>query len=240
MDLALLQENWLVAVGVGAGLLLLLIVLVALRPGAKAKGASPGTSQRSTTPQPAPKKAPAPVAERANDKEPAKKGERHQQSSASSSRQHVDIALDWKTSTPNDWRTIAGSPAADPSAPLEFSPTGLRIGPSFGVVSAVSRPAGAGDKFVCEFEARLATPPTNGKPVNFFVGPVTRDAAGNLVGYWIEQPAFAPGESTRKGAVEMTAPAASATVHVGIHGSWAAEGAGDGEVQFTRLQVRSV
>lgn len=132
-----------------------------------------------------------------------------------------------------DWKSLSGDPIA-------VSGSGLLVLPGANAVSTLSAPAREGDDFICDYEARLVTPATNGGPVNFYVGAVLKDAAGRLVGYWVEQPAFAAGETTRKGTTYATAPKGSATVHIGVHGSWLPDSSnGNGEVEFTSLRVRS-
>lgn len=145
----------------------------------------------------------------------------------------VSLVYQAGSATNTDWKTLGGDA-------ITASASGLVVLPGANAVSTLSAPAREGDNFICDYEVRLVTPANNGGPVNFYVGAVLQDATGRLIGYWVEQPAFAAGETTRKGTTYATAPKGSATVHIGVHGSWLADASnGNGEVEFTSLRVRS-
>jgi hypothetical protein len=130
------------------------------------------------------------------------------------------------------WRVAEGGPAN-----VDVSGGVLRIGHGEGALSARSAPAEAGRVYVCEFATSPMLAEDDG-PVNFHVGPVMTDANGRLIRYWIEQPPFQPGEGVRRGHVEIEAPPEAASVHVGVHGSWLADGRhGHGGVAFSSLRL---
>lgn len=235
MDLAWVQTNWIIAASAGGALLLLIVLLVTVfgrKPKMPAATAAAKTGQppsRATSQSVSPAEATAPVPA------PLAKASPIQPQQAAPKSAPIDLVLDLLRSSPADWKTASGEPSvAVPST------TGLRVRPSAGAVSVASCPAKPGDVYVCEFQVRLVEPAKNGRPVNFFVGPVTRDSSGVLANYWSEQPAFGAGETERSGLVEVTAPDGAKTVHLGAHGSWKSDGSeGDGVVEFVKLRVCS-
>jgi hypothetical protein len=240
MDLEWLQTNWAIVAAAGGGALLVFVLLivaiagsgkstksagkktnVAVRPaskpaaGAGLKNAASGKSPSATSAAPP---APAPYA----DKQEERSGPR------------VSLVLDLCASKPEDWKTPSGEAAsAVPSS------SGLLLAASTAAVSVSSAPAQAGDRFACDYEVRLVEGSPNGAPVNFHVGPVMRDAAGTLISYWLEQPPLTADQPVRRGSIEVTAPEGTATVHLGVHGSWRADGQhGTAPVEFTHLALR--
>ncbi len=122
---------------------------------------------------------------------------------------------------------------------MEVSPAGLRVGPGDAAVHARHIIVAPGTGLDCEFEIELATPASNGKLVNFYLGPVIRGSQGEVVSWWIEHPSFAPGETKRKGTLRFVAPAGAATAQPGVHGSAVPDGSafGDGTLLVKTLRL---
>lgn len=240
MDLEWLQANWAIVAAAGGGALLVLVLLIvaiagsgkraksagnktnaAVRPASKpATGSAQKTAAAGKSPSAASAAPPAPAPFADKQLEPS--GPR------------VSLVLDLGASKPEDWKTPGGEAAS--AVP---SPSGLLLAASTAAVSVISAPAQPGDQFACDYEVRLVEASPNGAPVNFHVGPVMRDAAGTLISYWLEQPPLTADQPVRRGSITVTAPEGTATVHLGVHGSWRSDGQhGNAPVEFTHLSLR--
>jgi hypothetical protein len=101
-------------------------------------------------------------------------------------------------------------------------------------------PANEGDLFATHATIALIDPGQNNIQSRFFFGPIFFDADGNVLLWW--KPFNKPDTKAVDVVVETRAPAGTATVKLGIHGSWDASGkAGDYIVGFAnaRLEKRS-
>jgi hypothetical protein len=240
MDLEWLQTNWVIAAAASGGALLVLILLIVALAGF-GKRAKPAGKKANAAVRPASKPATgsaqktaaagmSPSAASAAPPASAPFADKRQEPSGP----RVSLVLDLGASKPEDWKTPSGEAAT--AVP---SPSGLRVAAATGAVSATSAPAQPGDLFACDYEVRLVEASPNGAPVNFHVGPVMRDAAGTLISYWLEQPPLTPDQPVRRGSIEVRAPEGTATVHLGVHGSWRADGQhGTAPVEFTHLALR--
>ena len=234
MELVWVQANWIVLAAAGGGFLLLVLVILASLHGGKDRAGRKSAGSRRATPSSEVSAGPRSAVTGAR---PLPRPVAAPPSAASTESAAPELASDWSRLTWDDWKKPSGEPAN-----VEVSPAGLRIGPGEGAVSVGCMPVTPGAAFVCEFDVQLASPASNGQPVNFYVGPITRDAAGNVVGWWVEQAVFGAGETTRAGVVEATASPGAVTAHVGIHGSAKPDGAplGDGVLLVTALRLRAV
>jgi hypothetical protein len=138
--------------------------------------------------------------------------------------------------TADAWATRASKPTF-----ANFSEGALDLPPA---EHALSEPSSAkpGEVWECEYRASPVGVPSNGGNTNFHVGPVVRDAAGNLLSWWKEQPAFESGESSRTGKVVVTVPQQGVTVQIGILGSFfePPKIAGNVLVRFSDLCLRRI
>lgn len=113
------------------------------------------------------------------------------------------------------------------------------VGPGACGRSITGLPAKPGEVFQCQYDVRLLRQPTNGTPMNFFVGLQGLNEKREVVFYWVEESPFNDGETSRVGVSEAKMPDGVATVHLAAHGSWAAEGhvASDGAIEVLRLRM---
>lgn len=89
------------------------------------------------------------------------------------------------------------------------------------ITRAGKTPARENDLFELSATVRLSKKQTNRTVNGFFAGPIFYDAAGEIVKWWHPQKPFTSGEKTRKMVIRSTAPEGTASVGIGLCGSWA-------------------
>lgn len=149
-------------------------------------------------------------------------------------RRGPELKADFAKGSTDAWRKTNGSQAGG-----KILNSAYQLGPMEGVLSRESMPAEPGAVYVLEYRASVIKDPTKPGRDTFHAGPVFLDSSGKVVGWWKEQPAMRRRHGRRKRIVEIAAPPAAATVHMGIHGSWAQDGApGDLIVAFSDIRLR--
>lgn len=217
--------------GVGIGTLLLLILIVVMARGLsrrsrkKPSAIEPSRSRVATTP-----------------------GKPRSSSSAVESTparaEHLSPAGNSETPTPvPDTPPVAKTTWETRWGPL---PGGIANGdgfitlpPGMHAISHDSLPTKEGDNWICEFSIKALGSPTNGAPVTCWAGPVVLDERGEVLAWWAEQPALVPGQPSRPGSAEVTAPAGSVRVCIGVQGCQPDKGfpAADVDVEFTNVAM---
>lgn len=117
----------------------------------------------------------------------------------------------------------------------------LNIGPFVGLISREKIATNPGVLYRCEFQVRALQDSKNGKPNNFFIGPVPRDENGKVLDWWKQQPPIKMSEKIRKGRVDLRMPEGTTAVHVGILGNWADPApAGNGRIGLLSVKLSRV
>lgn len=112
----------------------------------------------------------------------------------------------------------------------------LWLGAGDGGRSVQSFPAVEGELFTAQATLALLDPGRNNIDSRFFFGPIFFDADGKVLMWW--KPFNKPGADPADVAVEARAPEGTASVKLGIHGSWDASGnAGDYVVGFANARL---
>jgi hypothetical protein len=139
------------------------------------------------------------------------------------------IVADFKSV--DTWQSLGGG-----AAPEGLGDDGFVLGPMAGTMSRNILPATPGAKYVVDYSVSLVSPPKNGKPAAYVVGPLFLDDKGAVLSWGnVELPLT---EEKRDGRVEMEAPAGAVTVQIYIGGMWAAdEPTPDGSLKYTSAKL---
>lgn len=121
--------------------------------------------------------------------------------------------------------------------PGAFAADSVTLGAAQGLRTIQTAPVTVGATYLCDYVVRLARSGTNGAPVNFFVGPLMLNGAGEIIGWWVEgKPPVNASDSAGK--VETVAPEGAVSMALGLSGPFASDGHhSDAAISFLRASV---